>query len=66
MNPEVKRPFLVKREQIPAGQCPGCYSFNYPEHLPSTKKTLHQDIWKVNCTLCGYQYLIPQPASQAA
>ncbi|PYP89236.1 MAG: hypothetical protein DMG65_13795 [Candidatus Angelobacter sp. Gp1-AA117] len=66
MNPEMKRPFLVKRERSAAGQCPGCYSFNYPEHLPATRKSLQQENWQVNCALCGCQYLIPQPTSQAA
>lgn len=66
MTTEMKRPFPVKREQISGGQCPGCYSFNYPEHLPAARKSLDQESWKVNCVLCGCQYVIPQPDSQAA
>ena len=46
-------------------QCPNCFTFNMPHHLPEHRKTRGISGVELTCALCGTRYPAKRPSRAA-
>jgi RNase P subunit RPR2 len=59
------RPIHTLAAAAKGAQCPNCFTFNMPHHLPEHRKQQSSSGMELTCALCGTRYPAQMPSKAA-